>query len=206
MEKIAHKLASNISKALNYNYEQEQVIRYGLIAIIQVLVTILLVSIIASILHILPEALIITFSVSLLRKYSGGSHANTIEACTATAVIYSIVFALISKTLLRPIFNSISLIAVTFTIFLLAYWIIYKKAPVDSPNKPIKSPQKIKRMRKGSFLVLTAYLIVSVLFIQLSQSDSIWISYTLSLLFGIAWQIITLTRVSAILFKNLTNV
>src|SRR5659263_735788 len=106
MEKLARKLASNIAIALNYGNEREQVIAYGLIAMIQIFVTVFLVLIIGIFTGVPIEALIICFSVSILRKYSGGAHAGSIEICISISVIYCVVFALISRRLLLPVLNT----------------------------------------------------------------------------------------------------
>ena len=42
--------------------------------------------------------------------------------------------------------------------------VVNKFAPVDSPNKPIRTEKKKRRMRKNSFIILSAYFILSVIF------------------------------------------
>src|SRR5659263_450640 len=169
MEKLARKLASNIAIALNYGNEREQVIAYGLIAMIQIFVTVFLVLVFGLLTGVPIEALIICFSVSILRKYSGGAHAGSIELCTTIAIIYITTFSLISRYLLSGVLNSYAMAIIILVIYTLSFFAIYKFAPVDSPNKPIKTEKKKKRMRKGSFTITTIYFALSVILFLLSQ-------------------------------------
>ena len=201
MERLARKLASNISRSLDYDDEKERVIAYGLIAMIQVAVTVILVFAIGLIVGAPVEALIICFSVSILRKYSGGAHAGTIEECTSISVIYCVAFALMSRRLLLPVLNTYSMLTIVIIVYLLSYTAIFKLAPVDSPNKPIKTDKKKRRMRKGSLITLSVYFVLSILFLLLSFKYNITNSFGISLIFGIAWQIFTLTKLG-FLFLN----
>jgi accessory gene regulator B len=142
MEKLARKLASEISKSLGYDEEKTQVIAYGLIAIIQAIVTVSLVLLGGLIAGTPVEALIICFSISILRKYSGGAHVSSIELCTALGTIYCIIFSSISKYLLTPILNTYIFLFIIAAAYTLSFLAIFKLAPVDSPNKPIKSEKK----------------------------------------------------------------
>jgi len=194
MEKLARKLASNIAASLSYDNEKEQVVAYGLIAIIQTLVTVFLVLIIGLFAGVPIEALIICFSVSILRKYSGGAHAGSIELCTTIAIIYITTFSLISRYLLAGVINGYTMAIIIFIVYALSFFAIYKFAPVDSPKKLIKTEKKKKRMRKGSFIILTVYFALSTVLFLLSQKQYISYSLGLSLLFGLSWQVFTLTK------------
>lgn len=205
METFAQKLASTIAQSLNYDKEQEDVLVYGMIALTQIVVTIVLVVIIGLVFHVLTEALIITFSVSLLRKYSGGVHARSIELCTAISVIYCIVFALISKHLIAPYISNTFLLIISMIVFIASYLIIYKLAPVDTPNKPIVSEKKKQRMRKGSFITITIFLVFAIAFLLLGRNNIFYTGCLISLLFGIAWQINTLTKSGVVLTNWLNN-
>ncbi len=196
MEQAAKRVASKIAYSLNYDNEKEEIITYGLIGVFQIFINILIVIILGLLLKVCIEALIITFSVVLLRKYSGGVHAKSLETCIAISVFYSITFGVLSKYIISPIINHNIIINVLIIIivYLLSFIIIYLRAPVDSPNKPIKSEKKIKRMRKNSFIILYLYLIISIIILFIPTNKIDIISYGISLLFGILWQIMTLTK------------
>lgn len=195
-------IAEKIFKTQNYSPEEKEVIQYGMIAIVQIVITLFLVTVLGLLLHVAVEALLITFSVSILRKYSGGSHASSIELCTATAVIYSVGCGMLCKWVLTPIMSYNLLIVLTSAVFLWVYFIIYYRAPVDSPNKPIQSESKIKRMRNGSFLIVTIYFLLCTILIALSANNGRFYGETLSILFGALWQTATLTKVSAYITKK----
>lgn len=194
MEKLAKKLANNIAESLGYDSEKEKVIAYGLIAMIQIAVTVILVLIIGLVARTPVESLIICFSVSALRKYSGGAHAGFIEECTTISVIYCLMCSLISKYLLLSVLNIYWLSTLTIIIYALSYYAIYKLAPVDSTKKPIKTEKKKKRMRRGSFVTLSVYCALSILFVILGIRYHYINSFAISLLFGVVWQIFTLTK------------
>ena len=127
MEKLAKKLANNISVSLGYDDEKEKVIAYGLTGIIQIIVTVLLVFVIGIIVGTPMEALIICFSISILRKYSGGAHVSTIGLCTTLGVTYCVAFSLISKYLLLPVLNTYFMIALIAVVYALSFFTIYKR-------------------------------------------------------------------------------
>lgn len=197
MEKLSKKLASNIAKTLGYDDEKEQVVAYGLTALLQTVVTVLIVFIIGLIVGTPIESLILCFSVSSLRKYSGGAHVSYIELCTAMGVVYCIIFAVISRYVLVSLISPGIMIAADVVVYALAYFSIYKLAPVDSPNKPIKTLKKKQRMRKGSYITLSVFLAASLIFLLTGFHSRIMFSYGISLLFGIAWQIFTLTSLGS---------
>jgi len=205
MERLARKLATDIARSLKYDDEKERVIAYGLTAMLQVAVTVILVFSIGLLVGAPIEALIICFSVSILRKYSGGAHVGTIEECTAISVIYCVVFALISRRLLLPVLNTYSMLSIIIVVYVLSFIAIFKLAPVDSPNKPIKTEKKKRRMRRGSFITLTVYFVLSILFLLLSFKYHITNSFGISLIFGISWQILTLTKFGIYFLKKIDS-
>ena len=204
MEKLVRKQASKISASLGYDAEKEAVVAYGLIAIVQICITLTLVFLFGLIVSAPIEALIVCLSVSILRKYSGGVHADNAEFCTVFSVIYCTVTAVLSKWLAGVYFAAPMLVA-GVVIYAAAFAIAYRYVPVDSPNKPIKTEKKIQRMRKGSFIILTVYFALSVLFYLLSFQAPAYRSFGIGMLFGVAWQVLTLTPVGAILLHKLND-
>lgn len=197
MEKLAHKFASYISLSLGYDDEKEAVIAYGLTAIIQVSATILLVLLLGILAGVLIESLIVCFSVALFRKYSGGAHAETAEFCTCFSAVYCTLTAFLSKRLLSMVYSTVPMAAAIILVFILSFVTVYKLAPVDTPNKPIRTAKKRRRMRVGSFTILTICFLLSVIFFVLSPQFNIFKSYGIGLLFGIAWQTFTLTHLGS---------
>lgn len=203
MEKLAIKLANKIGEELKLDDEKRQVILYGLIALVQLVFTVFFVLLLGLLFGTPIEALLICFSVSLLRKYSGGAHVGSMGLCTFLGVAYSVIFALISRYLLLPILTPIPLMIALVAVYTVSFWAIYRLAPVDSPNKPIKTAKKQKRMRKGSFIVLLVYAGISIVLLLLGRYHPIFNSFNISMLFGILWQILTLTKIGAVFLNRI---
>ncbi len=202
MEKLARKFANNIARSLDYDSEKEAVIAYGLIAIIQILVTTLLVLLLGLLVGAPAEALVICFSVSILRQYSGGVHAGSAGLCAGIAAVYCTAAALASRKLLLPVYNPVPMSVAILITYIISFWIVCKYAPVDSPNKPIRTEQKRKRMKRGSLIILFFYFALSaILFISGYEFNNIN-SCGISLLFGVAWQVFTLTPAGASLIHR----
>lgn len=202
MEKLARKLANDITRSLGYDEEKEAVVAYGLIAMLQILVTVLFVLLLGILIHAPVEALIVCFSVSILRQYSGGAHAGSAELCAGIGVVYCTAAAFISRELLLTIYNPALMLAVVIAVYGISFLIIHKFAPLDSPKKPIRTPQKRKKMRRGSFLLLTIYFVLSVILLIFGYKVRVLCSYGVSLLFGVSWQVFTLTSPSAFLLHS----
>lgn len=202
MEKIMRSLASKIALSLGYDSEKEAVIAYGLFAIAQITITTVLALLFGLIVGAPVEAMIVCFSVSIFRKYSGGAHAHDAEFCTVISVIYCTVAAWLSKRLV-PLYVPLAMLAAIVLVYAIVFWITNRYAPVDSPNKPIKSEQKIKRMRKGSFTVISVYLALQLFFYFSASRWPVFRSCGISLLLGIGWQAFTLTPIGAILLDKL---
>jgi accessory gene regulator B len=206
MEHLARKLASNIALSLGYNAEKEAVIAYGLIAIIQIIITVLLVLFFGILAGAPAETLIICFSVGVLRKYSGGAHAKTAELCTVFSVLFCTSTAVISKMLLAKIYYPVPMALAMAITFGLSFYTVYKRVPVDSLNKPIRTEKKKSRMKKGSLIILVIYLWLSVAFFMFGSTYTICRSYGISLLIGIAWQTFTLTYSGARFIEKMNSV
>lgn len=202
MEKMARKLAANVARSLDYDAEREAVIAYGLIGIMQIIITFVLVLFFGILVGAPAEALIVCTAVGLLRKYSGGAHAGSAELCNAISVVYSASAGFVAKKYLSAIDNPF-LMLLTVVIFSVSYLIVYRYAPVDSPNKPIKTVKKKKRMRQGSFIILTVYFLLAFTLIFFGCDYEVFTSYGISLLFGVIWQIFSLTSPGASLLHSL---
>jgi len=202
MEKLANKIANKISDELKFDDEKRKVINYGIYGLIQLVVFIFSTLILGLILGIAIEALIMSFTASLLRKYSGGAHVSNIEICTLISVMVATIFPLLIKYFLLSFMSIYILGFLVIIVFLLSFFFVYKLAPVDSPNKPIKTEKKKKRMRKGSFLSLILFLGVSILLLIFGTDYKIFYGFCLSILFAVSWQILTLTKLGAGLFNS----
>jgi len=205
MEKLAHRLAAEIAQSLGYDAERQAVVAYGLIAMIQILTTVFLVLILGILIHAPVEALIVCFSVSVLRKYSGGAHADSAELCTLIGVAYSTVAAFLSSSLLLTQYQPLVMAVTVIMVYSVSFFILWNRAPVDSPNKPIRTEAKRNKMKRVSIGVLIGYLALSIFFLTLGHCINIYNSFGMSLLFGVVWQIFTLTSPGASVLQRMNT-
>ncbi|HZK38325.1 MAG TPA: accessory gene regulator B family protein, partial [Clostridia bacterium] len=77
--------------------------------------------------------------------------------------------------------------------FVFSYLVVYKKAPVDSPNKPVRKEKKIRRLRIGAFITLTIYFIAVAVLYYFSGKDLRFSGYAISVTMAVLWQIFMLT-------------
>ena len=200
--KLSKHISNKIVKELNLNTNSNEVIAYGAFALIQTFVSVLVVSVIGYLLNILTEVLIISFSVSILRKFSGGVHATSPNRCLIIGTFFCIIQGLISKKL-SLLININTLLILSILSFVFTYYIIYKLAPVDSKNKPIKNLDKRSRLKVKSINVVTFYLVLFAFSIY--YRNILPLSYSISLLLGTLWQVFTLTSIGKLLLINIDN-
>lgn len=196
IETLSYKIAAQISRNLKLDKEKQEIIGYGMFAIIHIIISIICVVIFGIIFDVLIEALIICFTGSVLKKYSGGAHASTPNFCIVIGTTVCIGEALLISLLLTPLVNSVMVIILGIISFSYSYLHVYKLAPVDSPAKPIKTKKKIDKMKKRSIIVLNFYLIMVVLnlVMYIYFTDERFAVYSLCILGGTFWQSFTLTK------------
>ncbi|ABG86149.1 accessory gene regulator ArgB-like protein [Clostridium perfringens] len=207
IENLSKLISEKVSSELNYDNERKEIIQYGTYALIQTLISIISVFIIGLLFNIALEALIFLFTASILRKYSGGAHSESSNVCTLLGIIISICIGFLVKSSFFTKMNFEIIVFIGIVIFVFGYFIVFKFAPVDTKNKPIKTEKKKKRMKKGSLKILTIYLFIEILSIILyyNLGWSLVKSVMLSIILGVAWQCITLTYIGNILLKTIDS-
>ena len=205
MEKLSNDIATKVASELSLDEDNRAVIAYGTFALIQMLLSITLVFLFGLLFHVAFEALIISFTGSILRKYSGGAHASSPGICTFIGTIVCVGQAVLISLLMNSVINLKLIVILGVVIFIWSYYIIYKLAPVDSASKPIVKEEKRKRMKKGSIILLSGYLIITVFLIlfYISSVEKKLLFYALCLYAGILWQAFTLTGPGHLLIGNI---
>lgn len=201
VEKISNTLAARISATLNFDKDFEEVLAYGAFSILQTLHTILFILLFGMLFQVPLEAFVISFAASILRKYSGGVHASTSKRC---AIIGTMTF--VSIAILVEHFISTSFIgSVVYSIgcFGIAYFIMSKNAPQDTPNKPLTDPEVRKNLRRKSIGVLHIFLVIVIAFLLLYFKGifSYGLQIILCISSGILWQSITLTYIGKLIIS-----
>jgi Membrane protein putatively involved in post-translational modification of the autoinducing quorum-sensing peptide len=202
IEKLCNKISNNIAKELNLDDDKKSIINYGLFAFVQTGICIALVLIVGFIFNVIIESLIISFTISILRKSSGGAHARSAEACAIIGTILSVGLGILAKHLNI----SISFILLMGSvIFIWSYYIIYKFAPVDSIEKPIININKIKKLKRISLIIISIYLVIVLLNISyfFLTLNAITLEYVLCIYLGILWQVFSLTKYGHFILKKL---
>ncbi len=203
IEVLANKIADKIALQLSFEDEKRSVIAYGLIGILQVTTLLLIITLIGLVTDSLYESLIIFFSVGFMRKSTGGAHSNTMMGCNTVSVLSIALLALSSRHLLNiPVDNYVNS-GLTILIFLIGFVIFYLYVPVDSPNKPIVTVEKIKRLRKESFSKLFLFFILTIVSILLADTHERFYSIASSIRVAMIWQAITLTETGTLLLSRL---
>jgi accessory gene regulator B len=205
MERLTCIIADKISLELKLDSDRKEIIAYGIFAILNMTFSIALVIMFGWIFGVLIESLIVSFSGSILRKYSGGVHASSPGNCTAAGTIIVIGQALLISCIMTTFKNLSLVIFLGLTTFAWSYYKIIKLAPVDSPSKPIKTPKKRHRMKKGSILVLTAYVaivIINIIMFILTHKVK-FLVFSLCIYGGTTWQTFTLTNRGHLTFKKI---
>jgi accessory gene regulator B len=194
-EKIAISIGRNAKLTLNINEDNENVIIYGAIGLLQIFWSILWTILIGMVFQVVFEALLFSVVVSALKKYSGGAHASSPGRCVFIGVIISTIFGLIIKLLLTTD-NIIILVILGLTCIFIALFIVIKLAPVDSANKPITNIKMRKRLKHNSEMLILFYAFIMLIILLLfTTSSNIYLLIAFKCIFlGTLWQSVTLTK------------
>lgn len=206
IQRICNKLSKYISFNLNLDKDKEEVIEYGIFACVQTVYSILCIIFVGLFLNVLKEALIFSFSASFLRRTSGGVHSSTPSRCAITgAIVSGIVSWFIKKVLVYMNLNILLLIVVA--VFLIAYYLISKLAPVDSKAKPIKSKEKRNMLRKKSIKIWGVLLLISAssMYFYYIYHVDLFLTFSICISAGVLWQVLSLTYLGQA-FINFTDV
>lgn len=200
VEKLSKNITKNIENQLALDNDRASIIEYGLYAFFQMGIAILATAIIGAIFNVMIEALLISFVIAILRKSSGGVHASTSINCTIVGALVAVTPACIIKHIS---FNSNYIIIIGILLYIISFIIIYKLAPVDSPNKPIRKEDKIKRLKRGSIIILSIYMIIVLINLVLyyRNKSNLLLVYSSCIYIGIIWQVFTLTKLGHIIVK-----
>ncbi|WP_333859797.1 accessory gene regulator ArgB-like protein [Clostridium sp.] len=203
IEKLAVSLGKKAKILLNVDNNKEQIIVYGAINLLQTISSILWIVMAGFILGVLYEALIFSTAASILRKYSGGVHASSPNRCIIIGTALSCAAGLIIDKLSYNISLTNTIIIGIFFITV-SFIIVILKAPVDSIKKPITDLNMKKKFKKNSIIVLIVFSIFIVVLSAFYETTSklYYLKIIHSIILGILWQSITLTKIGITIFKK----
>lgn len=187
-------MAEKIAEQLDYDEERRDVVAYGLTAILQMLTIFILISVIGLLLHIWYESICIYLSVGMIRKSTGGAHSKSMGGCILISVLSISCLAIISRYILGFDVSIRLNVAALCVVFTIAFLVFYLRVPVDNPNKPIVRAEKVKRLRKQSFILLAVFFCLDFVLILFADSITRCYSIAASLRMAMLWQVLTLTK------------
>lgn len=197
METLAHNIAQKIAFQLAYDEDRQSVIAYGLTAIFQILTIFAVISIIGVIFDFWYECVIIFLEVGIIRKSTGGAHSQTMKGCLMISVLSVILLSTLSRYLLNQNITYFFNCGISVLILAICFIVFYLRVPVDSPNKPIVRPEKIKRLRRQSFFILSILILITFACIFLTTWNQRFYSIAVSIRLALLWQLLTLTKTGA---------
>ncbi len=198
IDKISTHLSTKLGDKLEKNKEEKAVLNYGLFIVIHTLMGIILTILTGIITGMTIEIIIISITSAWFKRYTGGVHATTPERCLVIGLILSLALSILCKYLVANININYILILGTF-IIMVFYYIINKKCPVPSKNKPLKKESTRKKLRKKARILINSYLIllISLYVMYILTNLNIIKTSIVSCILGIVLQIIALTEKGA---------
>jgi accessory gene regulator protein AgrB len=193
MERLAKKIAASIGTSLGQNEENIAVVAYGLIGILQFLAIFILASVIGLIFSCWIEVVIVFLSVGFLRRFPGGAHSSGIYSCLVYSVFFVCSISAIARYAL-PLLPFEAVCVFCAAVFLFSYIMVALKAPVSPPNKPCRTEEKRKRLRKWAFIVVSAFMFCIAAALIFRNVNIRLYSSGLALTLSTLWQIIMMTK------------
>lgn len=203
MEKVIHSMSAKIAAYMMYDEDKKSVIEYGLLAVTNIIIIAILVTVIGFVFHIFYESIILFIGVGVLKKSTGGAHSQTMFGCVIISVVSITGLALLSRYILGFPLNKYLSIGISSLIFLVCSYVFYKLVPVDTPNKPIKNPLKIKRLRKQSYIILGLYTAFTIVISFFASNNERIYSFVNCVHFVLLWQTFMLTKAGGVFIKSI---
>ncbi len=194
METLAYRFAEKISTQMDYDKEKTAVIAYGLTAIIQMITIFSIISMFGILFDFWLECIIIYFGVGIIRKSTGGAHSETMKGCIIVSVLSIVGLSALSRHVFGMPINVGLNISITLLVFIVSFFVFYKRVPVDSTKKPIVKKEKIHRLRKQSFFILFVFLFATLIIILLADKMPRFYSLAACTRLVVIWIVFTLTK------------
>lgn len=195
ISKISMNLSTKLGDRLEKNKDEKDILNYGLFIVIHTLIGMILTILTGIVTGVTIEILIISITSAWFKRYTGGVHATTPERCLVIGLILSLTLSLLCKYLVSNI-NINYIVTLGIFIIIIFYYIINKKCPVPSKNKPLKKESTRKNLRKKALALLNSYLIllISLYVIYILMNINVIKIVIVSCILGIALQMVVLTE------------
>lgn len=201
MEKLANLLAGQIRQKLGLDCEKTAVVSYGLLAILQTVFLGILIVLISWPFQITLASIVLFLGIGLLRKYAGGVHASSLFTCNCVSLIICLgAGCLISYPMMRY-FSQITALLFWIVCSAAGLFQILRKAPMQSPKKPIRV-QRRQILRKKAILASGTYLLLSLVFLLFCYQSPFCQKLGFSLSFCLLWQAVTMSNAGSFLLNK----
>lgn len=188
--KIFEKFARYLTHSLGEDQEKYEVYLFSLISWSHTFLIIFATYTIAYLLGVFKWALVIGVVATGIRIFAGGWHSNSPVVCGLVSMLVVIVPSLIVENI--NVGNNI-IILDTILIGIVVY-IVYKYVPVENERKPLVNEGFRKSLKRKTLALL---LIIQILIFFASNK------ILLSVFFGLAWQLFSLTPLGHKLLSNI---
>ena len=207
IEEISISISNKLGDRLGKNEEEIAVLNYGLFMLIHTILAILLTLCFGILTNMIIEMVSISIIASFLKRYSGGVHSSTPKRCIITGIIFILSLSIICKYVMINL-NNTKLGFIILLGILMFYYILYKKCPVPSKNKPLKKESTRNKLRKKSFKLLNTYTAVMLTLYFYNIYNELYIfKLGVSVIFlGVLLQIFSLTKAGELVVAILEKI
>jgi len=204
IERVSKQIASSTAKALNLDKDREEVIAYGALNFLHTMMTTVLLVLFGLIFGLLLEVLLIALTSAAIRKYSGGMHASSPNHC---AVISLLLFGGLSLAVKYiPLFTYPVAVLIYQAVILTTALVLFSiLCPVDSPNKRITNPERRRKLRRTSIVMVLLFQVLTVPLwiwnIKTGADTALRLIACTST--GLAWQVLSITFIGRYIIKKI---
>ncbi len=183
--------------------EKAAVLAYAMEILFINILNLMLTMLVGFLLGVLPGTIVCISVATAYRHTAGGAHSKSPWVCALATMMVFPAIAYLGTWLATGADTFCRLIAVVAA--LLGFYAVYRYAPVDSLQAPIISPERRKRLKRYSYIVI-GILISGMLFLELISS--LWFyarTVQLCAALTILWVSLNLTDTAAFLWSVLDN-
>ena len=169
--KLALRICSKLLEWKIISKELEEIYVYGFELLLSFLTNTIIILSIGAISHQLSKTLVFLLVFILVRRYTGGFHADTYLKCKVFTV-GTYLFVMVCSSFVNASLFAFALLSVAGLI------IIIKWGPIENPNKPLTAEEK-RRHRIIGTIIFQTFLICGCATISLSFALSNVLFYSL---------------------------
>ncbi|MCT4605562.1 MAG: accessory gene regulator B family protein [Marinisporobacter sp.] len=188
MEKCIGKILGVYEKHLEMDEGQKAILKYSLQVMMSAILGYFLALMLAWYLGVFSYVFVMMLTISVLRASSGGAHCESIWNCAIFGMIITNALGFLAKVLTPTKDVVLSTMGV---VFLFGLWSISKYAPADTPQKPITSIEKIKKLKRRSVVILLVWCGLNISYYLIyNRVHGMMLASSL----GVLWQCLSITK------------